>query len=461
MKKTVIGLLVSASLVGVALPSMAEETYPKLSPLHFNGNWEVGQIEQAFSDQENTDVDKELLNRTTVWVLQAAQLAENAKASLGFGGGYFFVYPRTLGLNPFTHTSRSGFGLTEANGEITFLREDDNKYWLRVMAGVFNYKYNPEAKNLGEYMFRTWTYPTVITTGGLNLSGSAFAQLSGFKIDTRKGGFTNDAILSIQSGRAPATALSFTDIATYQVGGFLTLGAGFMFDSFYGADEEAITPTKQKDNQYYKLSNGVEMAAVEYADRLAASPSTIPAGVVIVDTSYYSLAGQKAMGRFTLDLGNIIGEDFSKQSPFKLYGEAIVLGLKDYPTFYTDIMDRLVLMAGIEVPTFGILDMLAFEYERCTNPYPNTTRGANGNGLALPYFDAVLDNFPDKVREFHRDDVKWTLYAKKEIVKGMNIHFQAANDHLRMLDVYSTADMADFLITPKHWYWVTRFEYSI
>lgn len=95
------------------------------------------------------------------------------------------------------------------------------------------------------------------------------------------------------------------------------------------------------------------------------------------------------------------------------------------------------------------------------NSYPNTTRGANGNELALPYFDAVLDKFPNGVREYHRDDIKWTLYAKKEIVKGMNIHFQAANDHLRMLDVYSTADMADFLITPKHWYWVTRFEYSI
>lgn len=461
MKNTVIGLLVSASLLGVALPSMAEESYPKLSPLHFNGNWEVGQIEQGFSDQENDDVDKELLNRTTVWVLQQAQLAENAKASLGFGGGYFFVYPRNLGLNPYTHTSRSGFGLTEANGEMTFLREDEKNYWLRAMAGVFNFKYNPEAKNLGEYMFRTWTYPTVITTGGLNLSGSAFSQLSGFKIDTRKGGFSNDAILSIQSGRAPATALSFTDIASYQIGSFLTLGAGFMFDAFYGADDEAITPTKKRENQYYTLSDGRKMAAVEYDNRLADSVKTIPDGVVIVDTNHYTFAGQKAMGRFTLDLGKLIGEDLLRSSTFKLYGEGIVLGLKDYPTFYTNIMDRVVLMAGIEVPTFGILDMLSFEYERSTNPYPNTTRGANANGLALPFYDAVLDKFPNAVREFHRDDVKWTFTAKKQIVKGMDIHFQAANDHLRMLDVYSTADMADFLITPEHWYWVTRFEYSI
>lgn len=461
MKNTVVGLLVSASLVGVAQPSMADDSYPKLGSLHFNGNWEAGQIEQAFSDQENTEVDKELINRTTVWVMQSAELAENAKANLGVGGGYFFVYPRTLGLNPFTHTSRSGFGLYEANGEITFLRGDEDQYWLRIMAGIFNVKYNPEAKNLGEYMFRTWTYPTVITTGGLNLNGSAFAQLSGFKIDTRKGGFTNDAILSIQSGRAPATALSFTDIASYNIGGFLTLGAGFMFDSFYGADEEAITPTKQRANQYYTLSNGMEMAAVEYDDRLADSVPTIPAGVVIVDTNYYTLAGQKAMARATLDLGSLFGEDFSSKSTFKLYGEAIVLGLKNYPTFYTDIKDRLVLMGGVELPAFGLLDMLSFEVERCTNPYPNTTRGANGNGLALPYFDAVLDNFPNRVREFHRDDIKWTFYAKKQLVKGMNIHFQAANDHLRMLDVYSTADMADFLLTPKHWYWVTRFEYSI
>ena len=373
MKTSGIRLLasaMSAGLIGFALPSGAEESSPQLGRLQFNGNWEVGQIEQAFSDQENAEVDKELISRSTVWALQETRLTENAKVRFGVGGGYFFVFPRNLGLNPYTHTSRSGFGLTEANGEITLLREDEDNHWLRITAGIFNYKYNPEAKNLGEYMFRTWTYPQVITTGGLNLNGSAFSQLSGFKVDTRKGAFSNDAILSIQTGRAPATALSFTDIATYRFGGIFTLGAGFMLDGFYAADKEAVTPTKQKNNQYYTLSNGMEMAAVEYADRLKDSVPTIPDGVVIVDTNYYTLAGQKLMGRMSLDLGRAL----TMESPFKLYGEAIVLGIKNYPTFYTKIMDRVVWMGGIEAPTFGLLDMLSFELESLSQHDPRRQR---------------------------------------------------------------------------------------
>ena len=221
-----------------------------------------------------------------------------------------------------------------------------------------------------------------------------------------------------RAGAAPATALSFTDIASYQIGSFLTLGAGFMFDAFYGADDEAITPTKKRENQYYTLSDGRKMAAVEYDNRLADSVKTIPDGVVIVDTNHYTFAGQKAMGRFTLDLGKLIGEDLLRSSTFKLYGEGIVLGLKDYPTFYTNIMDRVVLMAGIEVPTFGILDMLSFEYERSTNPYPNTTRGANANGLALPFMTRCWTSFRTPFANSIATTSNGRLPRKNKLSKG-------------------------------------------
>jgi hypothetical protein len=52
-------------------------------------------------------------------------------------------------------------------------------------------------------------------------------------------------------------------------------------------------------------------------------------------------------------------------------------------------------------------------------------------------------------------------YAKRKIVAGLYIQAQVANDHLRMLDVYSTPDFTDFLNTPSHWYWVLKLEFFI
>ena len=34
--------------------------------------------------------------------------------------------------------------------------------WLRMGAGVFPFKYNPDVRNLGEYLFRTGSYPPIM-----------------------------------------------------------------------------------------------------------------------------------------------------------------------------------------------------------------------------------------------------------------------------------------------------------
>ena len=36
---------------------------------------------------------------------------------------------------------------------------------------MFPHKYNPDSKHLGEYLFRSGTYPGVISTGGVLTSG--------------------------------------------------------------------------------------------------------------------------------------------------------------------------------------------------------------------------------------------------------------------------------------------------
>lgn len=444
----------SAALTLCSMPASAEG--PTLAPLRFQANWEAGQVEQAFYYGQSTKVDKELINHATVWTLQEARLGEHAKAFMGVGGGYFFVFPRNLGNNPYSMSKRSAFALTDAHGEFGFLPGSEGEYGLLLKAGIFPFKYNPDAKDLGEYMYRTWTYPTIITTGGLNLVGSAGAQLSGLSVGTRRGGFSNDLLVTVQTDRPPVLSLSLTDIASYKMG-IVEVGAGFMFDNFYNPDPKQATPEKPV-NSWYTLSDGSKMSKREFDD--LSSQAMIGTGVTVTDTGYYTMIGQKAMVRAAVDLGKAIGSDALGPQDLRLYGEAIVMGIKDYPTYYEKIGDRLAWMVGFNLPAFRLLDLLSVEVEHCTNPFANSTRGPLGEGLAAPHVDIPPSGFPNP-KKISEDDWKWALYARKDVMPGFAVHFQAANDHMKMLDVFSTPDFYDFLTSPNHWYWVVNLSYSI
>lgn len=444
-------------LFGLAAGIPAEEGKVRFAPLRAQANWEVGQIEKGYYWGESREF-KELINHATVWTLQEMEIAENVRAFIGVGGAYFFVFPRNLGRNPYSMSKRSGFGITDAHGEFTFFKRDETDHGLRLKAGIFPYKYNSDAKNLGEYMFRTWTYPTIITGGGLEFANSAAVQLSGLAAHTRLGALENEVLLTAQTERAPVMGLSLTDIVSYTFGGFLTLGGGFMFDNFYTAEKESSRPTLALGNQFYTLSNGDQMASREFLDRQA--QGLIPAGATVSDTGYYTFVGQKAMLRASLDIGHLIGSDRLSEDDLRIYFEAILMGIRNYPTYYEKRRDRTAYLMGFNLPTFRWLDLLAVEAEFCPNPFENSTRGPYGEGLAAPYVAAAPNQFPDIARE-KADDWKWTIQARKRIVEGFSINAQIASDHVKTLDVYSTPDFYDILVEKDHWYWVLKLVYSI
>jgi hypothetical protein len=428
---------------------------PTLEPMRAFVHYEFGQVENGinFDGLEG----KEMISRAAVWTLHEASLNDDARFRFGVGGVYFFVNPRNLGANPFTHSKRSAVGITEAHGEFDLVKSADGDYVTRLKAGIFGYKYNPDAKNLGEYLYRTWTYPNVITTGGLEFINSAGAQLSGAALQTRAGGFENDLILSIQSDRPPIFGLSLANIASYTFGGFLTVGAGFMFDNFYNPDEEQVRPTDDLRNAYYTLSDGSKMAHTRYAYEVQEGRID-PGTVSITDTGYYTLAGQKAMARASIDLGALLDHPRVAPGQFRVYGELAVLGLKDYPTYYENLEDRIVYMGGVNIPTFGLLDMLSVEVQYFSNPFENSTEGPLSSGSITPF---VSQDGWASYRRVYKDDVKWTVYARKEIVPGFSIYAQVADDHMRMLDVFSTPDFREFLPERDHWYWALKLAWAL
>ncbi len=458
-----------AAFVFFAAAALGEGRAATLAAPRFFVNYEVGQIEEAHPiDPNNIRVDKEILHHAAVWTLQEARLSDRSKLFLGVGGAYYYVFPRApIATDPNVNSKRSAFGLTDAHGEFTFVRaEEEENHYLQLKAGIFGFKYNPDAKNLGEYMFRTWTYPTIVYTGGLEVVNSAGVQLSGLDLSTKTGMFTNDLMVTLQTEHAPIFGLSLTDLASVKFG-ILTLGAGFMLDNLYHPDKKVLK-SHENGNKWYAIAGGgthpagEKLAFKEYTD-LKAGGLLQGNDTLVVDSGYYSFAGQKAMLRATLDFGKLLPEHLVSEGDLRLYFESILLGVKNYPTYYEHPFERTVNLIGFNFPTFRILDVLSLEFEYAPTPWKMSTDRPHGGALAVPIGEGSnlsAGSFPNE-NHYYRDDWKWTFLVKKSLYDGLAIYFQAANDHMRLLDNFSSQSQFEIFQTPKHWYWAFSLKYAI
>ncbi len=445
-KSVTIGLFAALAALG---RTAAEDAGFKLEPLHVMANWEVGEVEKFVPDPAAAVVPgdkKQLMDHSGVWLLQEARLAENAKVFVGVGGMYFFILPSQG--NQYSFGQRSAFGLTDAHGEFTFLRQGENDHGLLVKAGVFPFKYNEDAKNLGEYMFRTYTYPTIINTGGLVVVNSAGAQLNGVDANTKIGGISNDLMVTVKTDQIPSAALSLTDLVSYTFKSLLTVGAGYMFDNFYDAtglakgDYDAHGAGSLGD--YFVLKDGT----VAYRN----GSGTAPDDSLIASRGHYTFQGQKAMVRASLDIARIFNNPLISGKDLTVYFEGVIMGMKNYPGYYNKLSDRMAFMAGLNLPTLHLLDLLSVEGEYCSNPYANNAASATLNLVPTPSDDGL---------KYHGDDVKWTIYARKNVLRSFSITAQVANDHLRLVDYFGHTNDKDIFQNRNNWYWALQMGYSI
>ena len=91
---------------------------------------------------------------------------------------------------------------------------------------MFTFKYNPDGRNFGDYIFRTGTYPTYIITNfdfpaarllGLHLSSDPIANLHA------------DLLLTSEAFIYPLFDFSLTGIASYKLFNAIEIGAGIDF----------------------------------------------------------------------------------------------------------------------------------------------------------------------------------------------------------------------------------------
>jgi hypothetical protein len=321
---------------------------------------------------------------------------------------------------------------------------------LRWTLGFFPYNYNPEVRNLGLYLLRGMVYPGVLVSGFEARHVSPGANIFGGWGRYSRGGFTNDLLLISETDTRPYFDLSLADVVSWQAHPALQVGAGVNFYRALPRDRSLIAPGKNCDNSFSNYQQVDPSTGSGDNCAIFDTVSVDTAGVAVVDTVTGSLQGTKVMGRFRLDPKLLFGwgAPFGKQD-LVLYGEAAVLGFKDYPKYYENLAERIPVMVGLNLPAFGLLDRLALEVEyygsKNHSDYGKTETYYAWTPRVVPVNNA-------------RDDWKWSLYASRVIAGNLRLSGQVANDHLRTFGAPSLGftTYAEALTTPRDWYWMLK-----
>jgi hypothetical protein len=330
-----------------------------------------------------------------------------------------------------------------ADMEYGFLSSEYSSFKLQL--GYFPFKYNPQAVNLGEYLFRSECYPNHI----VNEFYFAETRLLGANLEGTFAG----AIANLRGN------LLLTSETTYPVQDFSLAGlvnADFLNDAF-------------------ELGGGIQLQRLLPVDLQRTTPHDLDniakVDSVTNDTTFYTYSGTKVMARMCFDVKKLVPMDILGKEDLKIYGECAILGLKNYDTTYYDkISERMPIMFGFDIPAFKLFDVLAFEAEYYTNPYFNDNRyqlypSLENNMPAIPYIIADEGNDADVngghgvvTTTHHR--WKWSVFARKKFGSNFQIVAQAARDHSRFQDPmhnqpYYTYD-GDVTIAGNDWYYLVR-----
>jgi hypothetical protein len=385
--------------------------------IEFNGvGWvQAGRVEHSFAvPNTNNDYNRNWIGHSGGFLKATSHISEDWEGALAMGAMLVHLargsksvaniwYPFWIPIIPEARLTYTTPGFRGNSG-------------LQVNLGAFIYDYNPDVKNLGLYLLRGYIYPGALVSQFEDKHILPVASVFGAMASYKHAGWKNDFIVKSETDDKPLFDISIADVVTWKAGPSLELGAGVNFYRALPQNSKATSPGKD--------CNSDQLGA--YPPQGQDNPCFIiekDAAGNVKDTVLGSLAGTKLMGRFRLDpkplLGSpaVFGED-----DLVLYGEAAILGLKNHPIFYDRLLRRVPVMAGLNFPGFGLLN-LSVEVEYFAQKISSDALPPQ-NGAWLPTVDPAIDN--------SRDDWKWSVYASRMFFGHMKLSGQIANDHMRL-----------------------------
>ncbi len=452
---------------------------------------------------------------------QSATMGEQWSFNIGLGGMYQFPtpLPERNGAT-WDDLNTKFFFWGPAALEFKYTIGDPKHSLMNIVGGSFNYKVTSNNVNLGEYLFRTQAYPTFLLANGYGVTGGSSANLQGLKLNFSKGGFNADMIVFTETTLPPLYDFSLGFVGSYTtVKGLFSIGGGVNFKRLLPVDMKRTRPEKfensyfQYDGVYYSGSSSFyaqqknfyvdELAKldgnstsadslliqgeIDYFDKIVVFSSgnvfteyNVPGffeeeidtlknngtndarldtlqKINSISFEYYSTQAVVFDIYASLDIGVAVGMN---KGSFVLFGEAALLGLKNYKIFYEKRTERMPVMLGVNLPTFGLLESLSLQVEYLKSPYVNSIAGRPASaGGGVPFFPGSTTEYSDK-RPYdmtEKDDWAWTLMLSRKIGDYINVNFQAGSDHLRLVGqelFYGDGQiLSDATPTLASWYW--------
>jgi hypothetical protein len=465
-------LSVSAVLMAnLALPLLANDDEIEFKRVSITGQFDNGQVidglthRNVLESAKDQPLDMKFFSRTGVWVTQEAVVKDRLNLIVGVGGIFWYSMPSQRS-SPLTLQTQFGPGISQAQGIYTF--GDLDNPTAKLQLGYFPYKYNADSKNLGEYLLRSGTYPGYIVTGGWNMvSSSAFMnQGARLNLPLWGGKFQSDFILSMETNLPPLFSVTPAYVATVTPVKGVTVGAGI-------ACNHCLSPRPSEESPKFESNEVIKSVTVVHDTANSQYIYTYDRD----STDWYTFQGVKVSANASFDPKAFVPMPFLGEEDLKLYGEIAVLGWKNYDYLYEKRSERMPIMVGFNIPTFKLLDVLSFELEYYNSPFVNNYRNVIYDAIPTWYRmeELTATGVPNEYSlseadyEYNKnwtakDNWKWSVYGKKEVIKGVRVFAQAASDHLRPYTFDLGAFPAYVPVTNKNgkeWYYVVRLEFGI
>lgn len=410
-----------------------------------------------------------------------ASRGEHLDLYLGAGSIFWHSIPAISTQTP----SKVFYGdaiLTKSFAQFTF--GENESPWLTGKLGFFPVKYS-HSRNLGEYLFRTGTYPNFLVTGNgyTSVSTSNVAVLGTQWTYIQPMGLSHDLFFTSERQSYPLHDFSLTWMSRYK-GGFFSAGLGLQLDRIIPVTPSLTTPTQAK-NTYFTHSDGqtyvnnkeyYELSAKGATnDSNVAEAARFTAAIALLDSlqpiwdslpatrpafKEYTFKGIKPLATLTLDFKALFGDGLFRGDEMVLYSEAVLMGWANQPIYYEDRMKRLALMAGFNVPTFGLLDAFNVELEHWAGDYVNGYRTAREGLLPLPDYNYnVFSGYSPE--HWKGDDLKWSVFLSRQLLDGFHLQAQVANDHLRGRRFTRVVSENTLLIDSDNWYYFIKLQASL
>jgi hypothetical protein len=426
----------------------------KFTPVGY-GALEVGQIESGYWK----DPQDAIVHIGHVWQQRAysyfgfdALYKNNLDINI-WGGGLIDYSSPQIQANPQTMQTWQFFFLKTANAQYSLLNSEQNGFQFQL--GFFPYKYNPDVRNLGEYLFRASAYPLVVYSDfdfpEANILGLRVHYQ--YQSPEKLLAFQNDLLLHSELYSVPIQDWSLSDVFSAKLFDALTIGGGVSFCnllSVYGGQygpswfDQYFNPDTSKSivKQYYLLGNA--------------------AG----DTELFNWKYTKLMGRLSFDPKKFLHSNLFGVNDLILYGEADIMGLKDYPKYFTDMNDRIFYSVGINFPGFKIFDVVNLELEYChdTSDLSNILLYNQSVPDIEPFGPSDANRGSILPYQVLRDQVRWSAYVKKTILDGkIGFIAQCARDHKKVnFNYFQIQNMSLMETLPRgsDWWWAFKTEFN-